>query len=130
VAVSVASGLVAAFSLPSTRWDSRFGELPSGLPAPALPELSFDRIAELLPSALVIAFLAGVESLLSAMVAGPDDRRAAPPECELTAQGAANVASAAFSAALPATGAIARTATNVQRRRRTPVAGIVHAVSS
>jgi SulP family sulfate permease len=128
VAVAVASGLVAAFSLDVDTIHSRFGELPSGLPAPALPELSFQRIAELLPSALVIAFLAGVESLLSAMVADRMIGGQHRPNAELTAQGAANVASALFGG-LPATGAIARTATNVRAGGRTPVAGIVHAVT-
>jgi SulP family sulfate permease len=128
VAVAVASGLVAAFSLDVDTIHSRFGELPSGLPAPALPELSFQRIAELLPSAIVIAFLAGVESLLSAMVADRMIGGQHRPNAELTAQGAANVASALFGG-LPATGAIARTATNVRAGGRTPVAGIVHAVT-
>ena len=115
-----------ALSLPVDTLGSRFGSLPQTLPLPSLPEISWDRIVELIPAALIIAFLAGVESLLSAMVA---DRMIAGnhrPNAELTAQGAANIGSALFGG-LPATGAIARTATNVRAGGKTPVAGIIHA---
>ena len=98
------------------------------LPAPSIPHLSIARISELLPSAFVIAFLAAAESLLSAIVAdrmiGASHRSGA----ELLAQGAANIVSPLFGG-LPATGAIARTATNVRAGGRTPVAGIVHAIT-
>jgi SulP family sulfate permease len=127
VAVGVASGLVVFFALPVDTLGSRFGALPSSLPLPELPTISVDRIVELLPSAFVIAFLAGVESLLSAMVADRMIEGRHRPNAELTAQGAANIASALF-AGLPATGAIARTATNIKAGGRTPVAGIVHAM--
>ncbi len=124
--IAVASAAVARLPLPVDTIFSRFGELPSGLPAPSLPHLSVARISELLPSAFVIAFLAAVESLLSAIVAdrmiGASHRSGA----ELLAQGAANIVSPLFGG-LPATGAIARTATNVRAGGRTPVAGIVHA---
>lgn len=107
---------------------SRYGELPNHLPVPALPNITLARLAELLPSALVIAFLAAIESLLSAMVAdrmmeGAQHR----PNAEVLAQGWANLGSALFGG-LPATGAIARTATNVRAGGRTPVSGLVHAV--
>ena len=82
---------------------------------------------ELLPSAFVIAFLAGVESLLSAMVADKMIEGWHRPNAELTAQGIANLGSALFTG-LPATGAIARTATNIKAGGKTPVAGLVHAV--
>ena len=122
------SALVALLRLPVDTIFSRFGELPSGLPAPSIPELSVSRVSELLPSAFVIAFLAAVESLLSAIVAdrmiGGSHRSGA----ELLAQGAANIVSPLFGG-LPATGAIARTATNVRAGGRTPVAGIVHAIT-
>ena len=102
--------------------------MPSQLPQPRLPDLTLNRVIELLPSAFVIAFLAGVESLLSAMVAdrmtGGQYRRNA----EVMAQGAANIGSAIFGG-LPATGAIARTATNVRAGGKTPVAGLVHALA-
>ncbi|MBS8229289.1 SulP family inorganic anion transporter, partial [Vannielia litorea] len=95
---------------------------------PALPEISAARLAELLPSAFVIAFLAGVESLLSAMVADRMISGAHRPNAELMAQGAANIGAALF-AGLPATGAIARTATNIRAGGKTPVAGLVHALT-
>ncbi|WP_283644620.1 SulP family inorganic anion transporter [Marinovum algicola] len=126
VAVGMCSCAVWALSLPVDTLGSRFGSLPQTLPLPSLPEISWDRIVELIPAALIIAFLAGVESLLSAMVA---DRMIAGnhrPNAELTAQGAANIGSALFGG-LPATGAIARTATNVRAGGKTPVAGIIHA---
>lgn len=126
VAVGVGSALVAFMSLPVDTLGSRFGELPSQLPWPQLPDLSFSRIVELFPSAIVIAFLAGVESLLSAMVADKMIEGKHRPNAELTAQGIANIASALFTG-LPATGAIARTATNIKAGGKTPVAGIVHA---
>jgi SulP family sulfate permease len=129
VAVGLVSTAVALLGLPVDTIAGRFGALPDRLPIPALPEISLDRVVTLLPSAFVIAFLAGVESLLSAMVAdrmveGARHR----PNAEMLAQGAANVGSALFGG-LPATGAIARTATNVRAGGRTPVAGLVHAAT-
>ena len=128
VAVALTSAAVAAFGLPVDTVASRFGALPDGMPMPALPELSPARMVELLPSALVIAFLAGVESLLSAMVADRQIGGSHRPNAEVTAQGIANLGSALFGG-LPATGAIARTATNIRAGGRTPVAGIVHALA-
>jgi len=127
VAVGVGSALVAFMPLPVETLGSRFGELPSQLPWPKLPDFSLERIVELLPSAFVIAFLAAVESLLSALVADKMIDGKHRPNAELTAQGVANIGSALF-AGLPATGAIARTATNIKAGGKTPVAGIVHAV--
>ncbi len=127
VAVAVGSALVVLAGLPVDTVGARFGALPGGLPMPTFPEVTLARLIELLPSALVIAFLAGVESLLSAMVA---DRLIAGryrPNAEILAQGVANIGSALFGG-LPATGAIARTVTNVRAGGRTPVAGIVHAL--
>jgi SulP family sulfate permease len=125
--IAAASAAVALLSLPVDTIYSRFGALPAGLPPPSLPHVSIARISELLPSAFVIAFLAAVESLLSAIVAdrmiGGHHRSGA----ELIAQGAANIVSPLFGG-LPATGAIARTATNVRAGGKTPVAGIVHAL--
>jgi len=126
--IAAASVAVALLGLPIDTIFSRFGALPAGLPPPSLPHLSVARISELLPSAFVIAFLAAVESLLSAIVAdrmiGGHHRSGA----ELVAQGAANIVSSLFGG-LPATGAIARTATNVRAGGRTPIAGIVHAAT-
>ena len=128
VAVGLGSALVAFMSLPVDTLGSRFGELPSQLPWPKLPDLSFSRIVELIPSAFIIAFLAGVESLLSAMVADKMIGGHHRPNAELTAQGVANIASSLFTG-LPATGAIARTATNIKAGGKTPVAGIIHAAA-
>ncbi|MEQ9056779.1 MAG: SulP family inorganic anion transporter [Roseovarius confluentis] len=127
VAVALASALVAVAGLEVDTLQSRFGDLPSTLPWPAMPDLSWTRFVELFPSAVIIAFLAGIESLLSAMVADRMIGGQHRPNAELTAQGAANIASALFGG-LPATGAIARTATNVRAGGKTPVAGIVHAL--
>ena len=127
VAVGAGSALVVFLNLPVDTLGSRFGELPSQLPWPQLPDFSVDRIIELLPSAFIIAFLAAVESLLSAMVADKMIEGHHRPNAELSAQGMANVASALFMG-LPATGAIARTATNIKAGGKTPVAGIVHAI--
>ncbi len=127
VAVGAASALAAWLALPVDTIASRFGELPRQLPVPAIPSLSLARLAELLPSAVVIAFLAGIESLLSAMVADRMIGGKHRPNAEIIAQGAANLGSSLF-AGLPATGAIARTATNIRAGGKTPVAGLVHAV--
>ncbi len=128
IAIALASAAVALFALPVDTLYSRFGSLPNGLPMIALPPISLALVVELLPSALVIAFLAGVESLLSAVVADRMIGGAHRSSAELLAQGAANIASPLFGG-LPATGAIARTATNVRAGGRTPVAGIVHAAT-
>lgn len=125
--IAAGSAAVAVLSLPVDTIQSRFGALPSGLPMPSLPHVSLARISELLPSAIVIAFLAGVESLLSAIVADRMIGGRHRSNAELLAQGAANIASPLFGG-LPATGAIARTATNVRAGGRTPVAGIVHSL--
>jgi sulfate permease, SulP family len=127
-AVGITSATVALAGLPVDTITSRFGDLPSALPMPAFPEVTLARLQELLPSALIIAFLAGVESLLSAMVADRMIEGRHRPNAELIAQGAANLGSGLFGG-LPATGAIARTATNVKAGGRTPVAGIVHALT-
>lgn len=127
VAVALGSLLIVGMNLQVDTLFSRFGALPQSLPMPSLPELSWARVIELFPSALIIAFLAGVESLLSAMVADRMIGGHHRPNAELTAQGFANIASSLFMG-LPATGAIARTATNIKAGGQTPVAGIVHAI--
>lgn len=105
---------------------SRFGGIPTGLPHIHFPELSWDKIQNLFAPAFTIALLAAIESLLSAVVADGmiDDRH--DSNQELMAQGIANIVSPLFGG-IPATGAIARTATNVRSGGRSPVAGIVHA---
>ena len=127
VAVGLTSAAVAMFDLDVDTIASRFGAIAPHLPFPSMPELSFDRIVELLPSAIIIAFLAGVESLLSALVADRMAGTAHRSNTEVVAQGAANCVSALFGG-LPATGAIARTATNIRAGAKTPVAGIMHSL--
>lgn len=126
--VAVCAGALAvwALALPVDTIGSRFGGIPNSLPVPAWPDLSWGRVTALLPSAFTIAFLAGVESLLSAVVADGMTGRRHRSNCELVAQGFANLASALFGG-LPATGAIARTVTNIRSGARSPLAGMLHA---
>jgi len=126
LAVAITSAIVALTGLNIDTIGSRFGAIPNTLPYPALPDLSVARLVELLPSALIIAFLAGVESLLSAIVADRMSGNSHRAHTEVLAQGIANLGSALF-AGLPATGAIARTATNVRAGGKTPMAGMAHA---
>lgn len=126
VAAGFATAAVGVFHLPVETIGSRFGALPWGFPAPHMPAIAWDRLQALLPSAFTIAFLGALESLLSAMVADGMTGRRHRSNVELLAQGAANVASALIGG-LPATGAIARTATNIRAGARTPVAGMAHA---
>lgn len=128
VAMGAVSAGAALLALPVDTIAARYGALPQSLPLPAVPAITLERLTELLPSALVIAFLAAIESLLSAMVADRMIEGSHRPNAEVMAQGWANIGSALFGG-LPATGAIARTATNVRAGGRTPVAGIVHALA-
>src|SRR6202021_3560005 len=105
---------------------SKFGGIPQGFPHFALPSFQAARILPLLPSAFTVALLAAVESLLSAVVADGMSGDHHNSNVELMAQGVANIVSPLFGG-IPATGAIARTATNIRSGARTPVAGIVHA---
>ncbi len=125
IAVALAAGLVAAFDPGVTTIGSRFGAMPGGLPSPALPPLSWAKIQAVLPDAFALALLGAIESLLSAVVADGMTGRRHRSNCELTAQGVANVASAIFGG-VTVTGTIARTATNVRAGARGPVAGIMH----
>ena len=127
IALLVCTLVATAFALPAETIGTRFGALPSALPTFDFPRIPFERTWELLPSSLTIAFLAGVESLLSAVVADGMTCGRHRSNGELVAQGLANVGSALFGG-LPATGAIARTATNIRSGGRTPVAGMLHAV--
>jgi SulP family sulfate permease len=106
---------------------TRFGGIPSSLPAPHFPTFSYAMVRELIPSASAIAFLGAIESLLSAVVADGMTGYRHRSDQELIAQGVANLASVTFFG-LPATGAIARTAANIRSGARTPVSGILHAV--
>jgi len=126
IALAVCTVAAGALALPAETIGSRFGDLPATLPQFQLPRIPFERTHELLPSAFTIAFLAGVESLLSAVVADGMTGGRHRSNAELLAQGVANVGSALIGG-LPATGALARTATNVRAGGRTPVAGMLHA---
>lgn len=106
----------------------RFGDLPTALPSPRLPQVELSELRELVSPALTIALLAGIESLLCAVVADGMMGTRHRSNTELVAQGIANIASPLFGG-IPATGAIARTATNIQAGGRTPVAGMVHALT-
>lgn len=107
---------------------SRFGELTAAIPAPVVPRVSFETLTRLVTPAFSIALLGAVESLLSAVVADGMIGSRHRANMELVAQGVANIASPLFGG-IPATGAIARTATNVRNGGRTPVAGIIHALT-
>jgi SulP family sulfate permease len=115
-------------ALPVDTIGSRFGAVPAGLPELHVPAFRPDLILALLSPALTVAMLGAIESLLSAVVADRMSGDRHDPNVELTAQGIANVLSPLFGG-LPATGAIARTATNIRAGARTPVAGITHAVT-
>jgi len=128
IAILVTTLAALFFHLPVETIGSRFGSIPSSLPVPSIPRLDIDTIRGLIRPAFAIALLGGIESLLSAVVAdgmiGGNHRS----NMELVAQGTANIFSSLFGG-IPATGAIARTATNVKNGGRTPVAGMVHAVT-
>ncbi len=126
-AVIAGAFAVVLFHLPVDTIGTRFGGIPATLPHFSFPHIPLERTRELFPSALTIAFLAGVESLLSAVVADGMIGGRHRSNCELVAQGVANIGSALF-AGLPATGALARTATNVRSGARSPVSGIAHAL--
>lgn len=128
VALLVSTAVVHMFQLPVETIGSRFGIIPHTLPAPAWPHVTLEMVRHLMPSAVTIALLAGIESLLSAVVADGMIGGRHRSNMELIAQGAANIVSPLFGG-LPVTGAIARTATNVKNGGRTPVAGIVHALT-
>jgi SulP family sulfate permease len=127
VAVVFGALLVALIHLHVATIGSRFGGIPAAWPHFSVPHIPIERTRDLFPSSFTIAFLAGVESLLSAVVADGMIGGRHRSNCELVAQGIANIASALFGG-LPATGAIARTATNIRSGGRSPVAGMAHAL--
>jgi len=127
LAVIAASLLVALLHLPVETIGRRFGELPHGLPKPALPPVTPALLLALLPSALSFTLLGGVESLLSAKVADSMTGRKHRSNMELVAQGIANIGSALFGG-IAVTGTIARTATNVRAGAKSPLSGMMHAL--
>jgi SulP family sulfate permease len=126
VGVVLASAAVWAFGLDVETIGSRFGGIPSALPSLIIPTVTLEQVRVLLPDAMTIALLAGIESLLSCVVADGMTGDKHNSNVELAAQGTANIASAFFGG-IPATGAIARTVTNIRSGGRTPVAGMIHA---
>jgi len=125
IAVAAATLATTVFGLPVTTIGSQFGGIPNSLPAPALPLLSLARMQAVLPDAAAFALLGAIESLLSAVVADGMTGRRHRANCELVAQGIANIGSALFGGVC-ATGTIARTATNIRAGARGPIAGMVH----
>ncbi|MBZ9672203.1 SulP family inorganic anion transporter [Mesorhizobium sp. ES1-3] len=125
IAIGLASLVVALFALPAETIGTRYGGIPRSLQWPGLPPASFGRMLDVLPDAIAFALLGAIESLLSAVVADGMTGRRHRSNCELVAQGFANIASALFGGVC-ATGTIARTATNVRAGAHGPVSGIVH----
>ncbi|MDF2191296.1 SulP family inorganic anion transporter [Paraflavitalea sp. CAU 1676] len=128
IALLISTAVVSLLHLPVETIGARFGDIPSSLPAPAIPALDFTTIKNMVQPAFTIALLGGIESLLSAVVADGMTGGRHRSNMELVAQGIANIGSSVFGG-IPATGAIARTATNIKNGARTPVAGIVHATT-
>ncbi len=127
IAIVAATAAAALLKLPVETVGDRFHSMATGIPLPKLPSFSVTLLREVLPSAFVIAFLAGIEALLSATVADGMTGRRHRSGQELVGMGVANIASGFFGG-LPATGAIARTATNIRAGARSPLAGIFHAL--
>ncbi|MGE3691739.1 MAG: SulP family inorganic anion transporter [Novosphingobium sp.] len=127
IAIVIVSIAVWAMKLPVDTVGARFPHMPTSLPLPHVPAFSAAMFRDVLPSAFTIAFLAGIEALLSAIVADGMTGYKHRPAQELVGQGVANLASALFGG-LPATGAIARTATNIRAGAQTPMAGMFHAM--
>jgi len=128
VALIFATVAVSLFGIPVETIGSKFGGLPTGLPQISLPQVRPELIVPLLPAAVTVAMLAAIESLLSAVVADSMSGDKHNSNVELLAQGIANLA-VPFVAGIPATGAIARTATNIRSGARSPVSGMVHALT-
>ncbi len=126
IAILITTALVLWFQFPVETIGTRFGKIQASIPSPVVPDISFKLIREMIQPAFTIAMLGAIESLLSAVVAdgmiGGNHRS----NTELIGQGVANIGSSIFGG-IPATGAIARTATNIRNGGRTPVAGMVHA---
>jgi SulP family sulfate permease len=128
LALAAGTAVVVAFGLPVETIGTRFGGIPPGLPPLHIPVLRAELLPALLVPAMTVAMLGAIESLMSAMVADRMTGDRHDPNVELIAQGVANLASPLFGG-LPATGAIARTATNIRSGARTPVSGLIHALT-
>jgi SulP family sulfate permease len=128
VALFAATALVVWLKLPVETIGTRFGGIPSGIPAIKIPQFRADLLRPLIPPAITVAMLGAIESLMSAVVSDRLSGTKHNPNVELVGQGVANIISPLFGG-LPATGAIARTATNIRSGAKTPVAGMMHAVT-
>lgn len=127
VALILSTVAVMVFQLPVETIGSRFGEIPASLPSPSFPHVDWNTFRSMIPPAFTIALLGSIEALLSAVVADGMIGGRHRSNMELVAQGVANIFSPIFGG-IPATGALARTATNIRSGGRTPVAGMIHAV--
>ncbi len=127
IAVAATAGAAGALGLPVATIGTQFGGIPGSLPVPALPDITLAKLHAVLPSAIAFTLLGSIESLLSAVVADGMTGRRHRSNCELVAQGVANVGSALVGG-ICVTGTIARTATNVRAGAHGPVAGILHSV--
>jgi SulP family sulfate permease len=128
IAILLTTAVMQLFHLPVETIGTRFGSITASFPSPDIPDLDFSTIKKLVQPAFTIALLCGIESLLSAVVADGMIGGNHKSNMELIAQGIANIFSSLFGG-IPAAGAIARTATNVKNGGRTPVAGIIHAIT-
>ena len=128
VVMCAATLLCSYFDLPVATIESSFGQIVQSLPDATLPDFSLSAVEAVFFDALAIALLGGIESLLSAVVADKMTGYTHKPNCELVGQGLANIGSSIFGG-IPATGAIARTSTSVQLGARTPIAGMIHAIT-
>ena len=128
VALFVGTALVMTFKLPVETIGSRFGGIPSGLPALSIPRFHVDLLRPLISPAITVAILGAIESLMSAVVSDRMSGDKHNPNVELVGQGVANIVSPLFGG-LPATGAIARTVTNIRSGAQTPIAGMIHALT-
>lgn len=127
IVIILSSLVVALFGLPVETIGSKFGSLPQTLPTPSLPDFSLEKIRAVFPDAITIALLGAIESLLSCVVADGMTGDRHHSNKELIAQGSANIASVLFGG-IAATGAIARTATNIKSGAFSPVSGMIHAL--
>lgn len=128
IAIALATFAAYFLNLPIETIESKFGEIPRVLPTPSFPSISYDLIKKVFPDAITIALLGAIESLLSAVVADGITGHRHRSNCELVAQGLANIGSIIFGG-IPATGAIARTTANIKMGAKTPIAGMIHAVT-
>jgi SulP family sulfate permease len=128
IAIIATTALSALFSLPIETVESKFGAIPQSLPTPQIPLFSWEKLSQIAPDAIAIAILGAIESLLSCVVADGMTGYKHKSNCELVGQGIANIGSSLF-CGIPATGAIARTTANIQMGAKTPVAGMIHALT-